>query len=126
MKYIYYKQPEKLYYKQPEKLYYEQSEKLYYKQSENLYDKQYYSIYYKHRSCSRSCKGKVGSLPSHQLLWFLASIYLDPGFEPLISQRWGSKFHPLVHHVSTCFLNNDPLNKSKTKCSNIKRLELHF
>ena len=30
---------------------------------------------------------KVGSLPSFQLVWFLASIYLDPGFEPLISQR---------------------------------------
>ena len=29
-------------------------------------------------------KGKVGILPSQQLLWFLASIYLDPGFEPLI------------------------------------------
>ena len=29
---------------------------------------------------------KVGILPSHQLLWFLASIYLAPGFEPLISQ----------------------------------------
>ena len=35
----------------------------------------------------RSRKGKIGILPSHQLLWFLASIYLDPGFEPLISQR---------------------------------------
>ena len=56
-----------------------------------------------------------GILPSHQLLWFLASIYLDLGFEPLISQRWGSKFHPLVHHVSTWFLNNDTLNKSKKK-----------
>ena len=32
-------------------------------------------------------KGKVGNLPSHQLLRFLASIYLDSGFEPLISQR---------------------------------------
>ena len=31
-------------------------------------------------------KGKVGNLPSHQLLWFLVSIYLDLGFKPLISQ----------------------------------------
>ena len=30
---------------------------------------------------------KVVDLPSHQLLWFLASIYFDPGFELLISQR---------------------------------------
>ena len=27
-------------------------------------------------------KGKVDSLPSHQLLWFLASIYLDPDSNP--------------------------------------------
>ena len=34
-------------------------------------------------------KGKEGKgiLPSQKLLWFLASIYLDLGFEPLISQR---------------------------------------
>ena len=31
--------------------------------------------------------GKVGDLPSHQMLWFLANIYLDPGFKPLLSQR---------------------------------------
>ena len=37
--------------------------------------------------CDLTLKSKVGSLPSHQLLWFLASIYLYPGFEPLISQR---------------------------------------
>ena len=30
-------------------------------------------------------KGKVGFLSSQQLLWFLASLYLDPGFEPMIS-----------------------------------------
>ena len=32
-------------------------------------------------------KNKVAILPSHLLLCFLASIYLDPGFEPLISHR---------------------------------------
>ena len=32
-------------------------------------------------------EGKVDILPSQQLLWFLASIYLDPGIEPLISKR---------------------------------------
>ena len=28
--------------------------------------------------------GKVGTLPPHQLIWFLASIYLEAGFEPVI------------------------------------------
>ena len=28
-------------------------------------------------------KSRLGILPSHQLLWFLASIYLEPGLEPL-------------------------------------------
>ena len=42
---------------------------------------------------------KVGSLPSFQLVWFLASIYLDPGFEPLISQRWVPRFYPSGHRV---------------------------
>ena len=41
----------------------------------------------------------MGILPSHQLLWFLASIYLNPGFEPLISQRWVPRFYPLGHRV---------------------------
>ena len=38
---------------------------------------------------------KVGGLPSHQLLWFTAGIYLDPGFEPLISQHWVLSFYTL-------------------------------
>ena len=45
--------------------------------------------------------GKVSTLPSHQLLWFLASIYLYPGFEPLISQRWVRV--PLGHRVG-CYI----------------------
>ena len=36
---------------------------------------------------------KVGILPLHQLLWFLASIYFDPGFESLISERWVPRFY---------------------------------
>ena len=40
-----------------------------------------------------------GYLPSHQLLWFLANIYLDPGFEPLISKRWARGFYPFGHRV---------------------------
>ena len=44
-------------------------------------------------------KGKVGILPSHQLLWFLASIYLDPGFDALISQRRLPWFYPLGNRV---------------------------
>ena len=33
------------------------------------------------------CIGKMGTLPSYQLLLWLASIYLVQEFEPLISQR---------------------------------------
>ena len=40
-----------------------------------------------HLNLSSIRKDKVDILPSYQLLWFLASIYLHPGFEPLISQR---------------------------------------
>ena len=36
-------------------------------------------------------KGK--DLPSHQLLWFLASTYLDPGFEPKV--KW--VFYPRIN-----------------------------
>ena len=32
-------------------------------------------------------------------IWFLGSIYLDPGFEPLISQRWISRFYPFSHRA---------------------------
>ena len=35
----------------------------------------------------------------HQLQWFLASSYLDPGFEPLISQRWVRRFYPFDNHI---------------------------
>ena len=38
---------------------------------------------------------KVGDLPSHQLLWFMESIYFDQEFEPLISQRLAQEFYPL-------------------------------
>ena len=38
-------------------------------------------------------KGRAGSLPSHQLLWFLANIFLDPGFEPKI--QW--VFYPHIN-----------------------------
>ena len=54
---------------------------------------------------------KVGILPLHHLLRFLASIYLDLGFEPLISQRRVSKLYPLGHRVGSrwswsCFWND--------------------
>ena len=32
-------------------------------------------------------------------MWFLASMHLDPGFEPLISQRWVRRIHPFGHRV---------------------------
>ena len=50
-----------------------------------------------HVTLNNSLKGIVSILPSHQLLWFLASIYLDPGFEPLfypLGQRVGSRKGP--------------------------------
>ena len=37
--------------------------------------------------------------PRINCIWFLASIYLDPGFEPLISQRWVPRFYPISHRV---------------------------
>ena len=40
--------------------------------------------------------GRVGILPLHQLQWFLANIYLDPRFEPLIS-----------HQISQGFIHSD-------------------
>lgn len=39
---------------------------------------------------------KNGDLASHLLLWFLASIYLDSGFEPLISHSETLKANMLV------------------------------
>ena len=45
----------------------------------------------------------MGTLLSHQLLWFFANIYLDPGFEPLISQCWVPRFYSLGHHVGVIY-----------------------
>ena len=46
----------------------------------------------------------MGSLSSHQLLWFLASIYLNPGFETLISQALLGKVGILPSHQLLWFL----------------------
>ena len=53
------------------------------------------------------CKGKAGSLPSHQLLLFLASIYFDPASEPLISQRIVPKLYPSGHRVGFILFPNE-------------------
>ena len=61
-----------------------------------------YDCAFNKRSVSRMKGiGEVDSLPSHQLLWFLANIYLDPGFEPLISQRWIPRFYTLKVEVDS-------------------------
>ena len=41
----------------------------------------------------------MGNLPLHQLLSFSASIYPDPGYEPLISHHWVPIFYSLGHCV---------------------------
>ena len=48
-------------------------------------------------------KGRVGILPSHQMLSFLASIYLNPGFKSLIFQRWAWRFYTFGSRF--CWLN---------------------
>ena len=63
----------------------------------------YLYMYYK------QSKSEVGISPSHQLPWFLASIYHDPGFEPLISQRWVPRFYPLGHRVGN--IKKDPKSR---------------
>ena len=44
-------------------------------------------------------EGEEGILPSDQLLWFSANIYLDLGFEHLISQRSVRRLYPFGHRV---------------------------
>ena len=63
-------------------------------------------------------KGKVGSLPSHQLLWFLASIYLDPGFKPGSPSAASCSDRvtiPLGHRVGCEMLGSRILAKTNSK-----------
>ena len=66
-----------------------------------------------HERITRKCcyslykkKDRVSILPSHKLLWFLAKIYLDPGFEPLISSvDSAGLIHSataLIFHYNSC------------------------
>ena len=68
---------------------------LYYRDDSDIYAYWNYLHVYHSRSIKRKSKG--GDLPSHQELWFLASIYLDPGFEPLISSVESEGF---IHSVT--------------------------
>ena len=66
---------------------------------------------------------KKGILPSHQLLWFLASIYL----EPLISQRWVPRFYLLVRKTKDVSFYTLFLWSKRLKCSvlEIKEVEMY-
>ena len=61
-----------------------------------FWDAALWSLFQPHLLVISYQKGKVGILPSHQLIQIPD---LDPGFESLISQRWVPSFYPSGHRV---------------------------
>ena len=75
--------------------------------SERIFNLMRYPGYYSLGMILRlNYRGKVGELSSHQLLWFSASIYLDPGFKP-ISPSIESK--SLIHSATSLVTELFPL-----------------